>query len=86
MQISGSAIFIVQLVIGLKHYIELHPDSLVSKLSTDTPELVKERHLEFVSETFGSISLSIIGIILVWYSDDHPRNKKPCVPKDILCL
>lgn len=65
--LAVSAIFISQAVYSIIHFVELYPDSFINKFH-DAPAIVKERHLEFVSENISELSLSVIGLMLTWYS------------------
>jgi hypothetical protein len=64
-----SSVFVTQMVYSVDHIVELYPETLIARYpSTDTPELIKERHLEFISENISELSLSLIGLIITWYS------------------
>lgn len=79
--ITASAMFITQGVYSLTHFIELWPDTLIAIVKeVDTQEIIKERHLEFVSENLSEISLSVVGLVLTGYSSatDNVRNSLAC--------
>jgi hypothetical protein len=63
-----TAIFVTQIIYSVTHFIELHPDSLKKQYPTDPPAIIKERHLEFISENISEVSLGVIGVALTWLS------------------
>lgn len=66
--------FVTHLVYGAIHFTELWPDSLIPLVKNiDTHEIIRERHLEFVSENLSEIALALFGIALSLYS---------CTPED----
>lgn len=79
--VTTSAMFITQGVYALTHFVELWPESLLAVVtSVDTKEIIKERHLEFVSENLSEISLAVVGLALTWFSSksDNKRNSLAC--------
>ena len=75
--ITTSMMFITHGVYSITHFVELWPESLLAVVkSVDTKEIIKERHLEFVSENLSEISLAVVGFILTWFSSksDNKRN------------
>ena len=69
-----SILFVTQIYYGLVHFTELYPQSLEKHFKTETPEVVKNRHLEFILENIGDLLLSVVGLFLVWFYDIGQRN------------
>lgn len=67
-------LFMTHIYYGVVHFAELYPESLKKQFKTETPDIVKNRHLEFVLENVGDVFLSFIGLILVWFYDIGQRN------------
>ena len=66
--VSVSAIFLTQIIYSSIHFVELHPESLKKQFPSDPPAIIKERHLEFISENISEVSLGFIGLVLTWVS------------------
>jgi hypothetical protein len=69
--------FLTQFIYGSIHFAELWPDSLIPLVkNVDTHAIIKERHLEFVSENLSELLLALFGIALAVYSckPDNTRN------------
>lgn len=69
-----SLLFMLHTYYGVVHFVELNPSSLEKQFKGDTPDLVKNRHLEFVLENISDLILSVLGLALVWIYDIGQRN------------
>lgn len=69
-----SFLFLSHVYYSIVHFVELHPQSLIKYYNNEPPDVVNNRHLEFLLENIGDLFLSIIGLALVWVSDITSRN------------
>lgn len=72
--IIPSFLFASHIYYGIVHFVELHPQSLEKFYFDELPEVVRNRHLEFVLENVGDLFLSVVGFALVWIYDIGTRN------------